>query len=195
MSYLILFSIIVFILVPLLMLKKPSKKVLEKIQRNSKVLQSPQAKQVSKSSDIKQIAKSSEIQQIKKSPEFQQAQKSVEIQQASVTNNIFEISKELLKELNIFASRKTKIKFVLFKENKIIEKHIYLVCDWLPEKIQINYGKNNNVIEIDYKDKDNSYNSESNHMIKLLYEKKEITFNIHILLHQINIFTLIPFLI
>ena len=168
---------------------------MEKEKRNSKVPQFPQSQQVSKSSDIKQITKSPEIQQITKSPEIQQTQKSVEIQQASVSNNIFEISKELVKELNIFASRKTKIKFFLFKENKNIEKDIYLVCDWLTEKIQINYGKINNVIEIDYKNKDNSYNSESNHMIKLLYENKEITFNIHILLHQINIFTLIPFLI
>ena len=91
---------------------------LKKEKRNSKVPQSPQSQQVSKSSDIKQITKSPEIQQITKSPEIQQTQKSVEIQQASVSNNIFEISKELVKELNIFASRKTKIKFFLFEENK-----------------------------------------------------------------------------
>ena len=112
------------------------------------------------------------------------------LKQGPTINNIFELPKSLLEEINEYNNQETKIIFLIFKEKKADENTVNLFCDWLTEKIQIKYGENNNKIEVDYQDKENSYNSESYHMIKLLFDKKEITFNIHILLHQINIFNL-----
>ena len=112
------------------------------------------------------------------------------LKQGPTINNIFELPKSLLEEINEYNNQETKIIFLIFKEKKADENTVNLFCDWLTEKIQIKYGENNNKIEVDYQDKENSYNSESYHMIKLLFDKKEITFNIHILLRQINIFNL-----
>ena len=104
--------------------------------------------------------------------------------------NIFEVSPNLNEELISFKKKETKIIFYIFKQNKSQENYQYLLCDWLKEKLQIKYAENNNKLEVDYIDSDDSYNSESLHMIKLLFGEKEITFNIHILLHQKNIFNL-----
>ena len=105
--------------------------------------------------------------------------------------DIFEISKNLLDKVNNYTSQKTRIVFYIFKEKKDEEKPIYLYCDWIEDKIEIKYEGKMNKIEVDYKDQYISYNFESYHTIKLLFEKeKEITFNIHILLHNLNIFNL-----
>ena len=104
--------------------------------------------------------------------------------------NIFEVSQTLKEEINNYKKQETKIIFFIFKQNKSQENYLYLLCDWLKEKLQIKYGENNNKLEVDYIDSDDSYNSESLHMIKLLFGEKEITFNIHILLHQVNLFNL-----
>ena len=105
--------------------------------------------------------------------------------------NIFEISEDLKEEVNDYNREKTKIQFFIFREKKNEEKPVYLYCDWIKDVIEIKYGIKNNKLEVDYKDPDNSYNFESYHKIKLLFNKeKEITFNIHILLHTLNIFNL-----
>ena len=104
--------------------------------------------------------------------------------------NIFEKSQTLKEEIINYKKQETKIIFLLFKQNKSHENYLYLFCDWLNEKLQIKYGENNDKLEVDYIAPEDSYNSESLHMIKLLFGEKEITFNIHILLHQVNIFNL-----
>ena len=106
-------------------------------------------------------------------------------------SNIFKISKNLIDEVNKYISQKTKIEFFIFKEKQNEEKPVYLYCDWIKDRIKIKYGEKNNKIEVEYKDQDISYNSESYHKITLVFgEEKEITFNIHILLHNLNIFNL-----
>ena len=92
------------------------------------------------------------------------------LKQGPTINNIFELPKSLLEEINEYNNQETKIIFLIFKEKKADENTVNLFCDWLTEKIQIKYGENNNKIEVDYQDKENSYNSESYHMIKLLFD-------------------------
>ena len=108
----------------------------------------------------------------------------------TIVTNIFKLSTNLLEEVNQYNSQNTKIKFFVFKEKNDEQQQVYLDCDWLNEKIPIKYGENNNIIEVDYKDKDNSYNFESCHKIRILFGEKENSFNIHILLHQINLFNI-----
>ena len=72
------------------------------------------------------------------------------LKQSLAINNIFELSKNLIEEINEYNNKETKIIFFIFKENKVYEKPVYLFCDWLTEKIQIKYGENNNKIEVDY---------------------------------------------
>jgi hypothetical protein len=83
------------------------------------------------------------------------------LKQGPTINNIFELPKSLLEEINEYNNQETKIIFLIFKEKKADENTVNLFCDWLTEKIQIKYGENNNKIEVDYQDKENSYNSES----------------------------------
>ena len=104
--------------------------------------------------------------------------------------NIFEVSPNLNEELISFKKKETKIIFYIFKQNKSQDNYLYLLCNWLKEKHQIKYGENNNKLKVNYIDSDDSDNSESLHTIKLLFGEKEITFNIHILLHQLNLFNL-----
>ena len=103
--------------------------------------------------------------------------------------SIFDYSSELKEELNILTKQKTLIFFHLFKRNKRQENFQYLECDWLNKKISIEYGENNK-IEVPYDKSENSINSEYFHKIKLISNKSNIDFFIHILLHQKNYFNL-----
>ena len=87
----------------------------------------------------------------------------------TIVTNIFKLSTNLLEEVNQYNSQNTKIKFFVFKEKNDEQQQVYLDCDWLNEKIPIKYGENNNIIEVDYKDKDNSYNFIQKIKIKYLY--------------------------